>query len=691
MENIQKIKNKLKMKDILLKIFILGSILICSAFTSCSDEDDPFSGTDNYITSFSLIKDGIAYKGAIVNDKIQVDIIKSVDITGIKAEYELSELAVISPDPSTVTHWEEKMEFTVTSHNNSSRVYTLQINRTETPAVSSVTLLTQTDVDNFAASNVEFIDGDLIIGANVATTEIDSIKNLNGLLNLKKIANNLVVNNTFGAVNFDGLKNLESVGNIYMKKLTTRKVVEDSLDIELPKLATAGEIYVNSDLLRSITLPSLKSAFSFYVNGKSLSIVELPMLETVLSDFTIQSGTNSSVNTTNQKLQNIIIGKLKTVGGAMSLRGLLASNDIQLPLLESVGSNLSIEYLSNLQTIDASSLKTIGQTFTLKGLDAMETLSMPELLSSGAFIYSPNNNKEKLAELDLPKVEGIKGDFKIERSKLTTLNLPAIKEISGALSIAYSSLLTAINVPELSVCQKVYLSSVPLITSLDISKIKNLNNFELVACYKLAKVKSQNIDKVTLNGGSTLCDFTKFEGLESISESLSITNYTKNSDINFPGIKHIGKYSQTQGMNGETIIDFPDLETIKNLTITSASYLKKFNAPKLTTVSEIWNTSNMTNISSGDIHIPKLKKIGTLKFYGGTNAGLANSVKLKDLNDFSNVTDIEKVEIKWWGNMIDFSGLKNAISKIKMEDWTVEGCAYNPTYEQMKNGEYIKP
>lgn len=691
MENIQKIKNKLKMKDILLKIFVLGSILVCSAFTSCSDEEDPFSGTDNYITSFSLTKDGVSYKGAIVNDKIQIDIIKSVDLTGVKAEYQLSELAVISPDPSAITNWKDKMEFTVTSHNNSSRVYTLEINRTEIPAVSSVTLLTQTDVDNFAASNVEFIDGDLIIGANEATTEIDSIKNLNGLLNLKKIANNLVINNSFGAVDFEGLKNLESVGNVYIKKLPTRKNTEDSLDIELPKLATVGEIYVNSDLLRSITLPSLKSAFSFYVNGKSLYKVELPILETVLTDFTIQSGTSSSANTANLKLQNIIIDKLKTVGGAMTYKGLIALNNIQLLRLESIGSNLSIEYLSSLQTMDVSNLKTIGQTFTLKGLDALENLSMPELLYSGAFVYSPNNNKERLAKLDLPKVEGIKGDFKIERSKLTTLVLPMMKEISGTFSISNSNLLTEINVPELSVCQEVYLYSVPLITSLDISKIANLNEFELVSCYKLAKVKSKNINKVTLNGGSTFCDFTKFEGLESISESLSITNYTKNSDISFPGIKHIGKYSQTQGVNGETIIDFPDLETINNLTITSASYLKKFNAPKLTRVSEIWNTSNMTNISSGDIHIPKLKKIGTFKFYGGTNAGSANSVKLKDLNDFSNVTEIEKVEIKWWGSMIDFSGLKNAISKIKIEDWIVEGCGYNPTYDQMKNGEYVKP
>lgn len=677
------------MKNKLYILLILGSFLFGVLFTSCSD-DDPFGGTDNYITSFALTKDGVEYKAEVVNDILKISVAKNVDLTGATASYTLSELATISPDPSTITNWNGELEFTVTSHNSSSRTYALQVEYTESPAVSSVTLVTQADVDQFATLKAEVIDGDLILGTNDAVVDADPIKNLDGLLSLKKVTNNLIVKNSFSLTSLDGLKNLESVGNIYIKSLATRDQESNFLDFELPNLATTGDLYIDTEILRSVHLPKLETLFSCYINGKTLEKVDFPALKTVLIDFAVQSGTSSSVSTANQVLKDITLSSLSEIYGSVSFKGLIALEYIKLPLLKTVGASLSLENLSGFTLLEAPQLNTIKHTFLLKGLNDMESLSLPELTYSGSFEYAANSGKEKLTNFNLPKYEECGGDFKFTRSLMETLDLPALKSVANSFSISNNSLMTNINVPSLQLCNKVELSTLPVLKSLDISKIVGLEKFSTVSCYKLALVKSQNIKDVSLNGGSTLCDFTQFEGLETISGSLIISNYTKNAEMSFPGIKHIGTYTHSGGLNGETIIDFPDLETVENLKISSATYLKKLNAPKLTTVSDTWDTSYMSNISSGDINVPKLIKIGTFKFYGATYAGAANQMKLTNLNDFSSLTEVEKVEIKWWGSMTDFSGLKNIITKIKKENWIVDGCAYNPTYEQMNSGEWVK-
>lgn len=41
--------------------------------------------------------------------------------------------------------------------------------------------------------------------------------------------------------------------------------------------------------------------------------------------------------------------------------------------------------------------------------------------------------------------------------------------------------------------------------------------------------------------------------------------------------------------------------------------------------------------------------------------------------------------------MTDFSGLKNALPSLSADKWNVSGNGYNPTWEQITAGEYVKP
>lgn len=671
------------MKNISFKLLLIGLVIFNICFSSCSDDKDPFGGVDNYIVEFSLTKNDIIYQGKITENQLIIEIPKSIDLTGAKVQYTLSELATISPDPTSITDWNTEQTFTVSSYVSTTRAYTYLVKKTEGNTSKSVTLLTQSDVDRFVVGNIESIEGDLILGSNVATQEEDQIKNIEGLKTLIKISNNLYINSNVAVANLNGFENLESAGNIYISMDQSEELTE--VEVKFPKLAKTGELNIKGSRINVIDLPLLQSTYILTIDCKNITTITLPLLQKVFTDFTIQSGTNASTSTANSLLLKLSLEKLTSVG-SFNLIGLLSLEDLETPVLENIDGTFNLQYNNSIAILDIPNIAIIGGKLNLQNTNAIEKLSMPKLTLMGDFLYSPSYNQQKLNSIDFSSLKEISKDFKIERSLLTSINLPVLQNLKGQLYITDSPLVENINFPVLSECNNIYLYGLSLIESLDLSKAKNIERVTLITCSNLSEIKgNSNIENITLNGGSQFADIPNFVNLENISGTLEITNYSQNDNFAIKGIKHLGTYIQSSG-KANSIINLPDLETIDNLKCGSY-FLKKFIAPNLLTVTN-WDTSFWSNVESGDIEIPKLKKIGTFKFHGSTYAGAANTMKLTNLNDFAGVTQIDKVELKWWGNMTDFSGLKLIFPNLKKENWSVDGCAYNPTYEQMIDGEY---
>ena len=96
------------------KILILAAAVF--AFCGCNDkeENQPFAGIDNHITSFALTaKDGTVYRAALVGDEIVVSIPRNVSLEGATADYELCEQAILYPDPARITDWDNEHRFRV--------------------------------------------------------------------------------------------------------------------------------------------------------------------------------------------------------------------------------------------------------------------------------------------------------------------------------------------------------------------------------------------------------------------------------------------------------------------------------------------------------------------------------------------------------------------------------------------------
>lgn len=64
-------------------VFMLFAVL---GITGCNDKDDPFTGMDNYITSFILTQGSSSLKAELINDSIIITAPAALSLEGAKAE-----------------------------------------------------------------------------------------------------------------------------------------------------------------------------------------------------------------------------------------------------------------------------------------------------------------------------------------------------------------------------------------------------------------------------------------------------------------------------------------------------------------------------------------------------------------------------------------------------------------------------
>lgn len=235
-------------------------ILFCFAalcFTACSDDDLEFSGIegkDHYISDFALNVGGITYQATIAGDKITVEIPYNTDLKGATAAYTLSEGATINPNPSTIQDWENEWKFVVTSKMQESKVFSYTYRYADIEQSGSVVLATQAEVDNFAETGINRIDGNLTIG----TADGEEITNLEGLANLKQISNTLILNPSYKGADLSGLDNLEQLGSFKLGSIISTSKNTTLKTVNLPSLlGVVSDFVINSSVMKKF--PFLRS------------------------------------------------------------------------------------------------------------------------------------------------------------------------------------------------------------------------------------------------------------------------------------------------------------------------------------------------------------------------------------------------------------------------------------------------
>ncbi len=672
---------------------------ILSLFAGCDKEESPFEGSDTHILSFALTTaDGARYVASIDAGNILLPVPYGVSLSGATAEYMLCENASINPDPASISDWGNDHLFRVEAYDGSYESYRYGVEYTENIEEGTILFTTQEEVDAFASSGTTIVEGSVIIGAErEPSSQYDTIRNIDALASLKVIGANLVIRGTYKGRNIDGLANLEKAGGIYVGREDEKCALEGGFCLSFPKLASATDIIIVSDSIAKISFPALATVNNaFYVNSKSVEEIEAGLLQECFGDITVegrsQGSSSSSGTTVNQKLASLSLPALETVSGSLSVNNVWSLSNVDLPLLSEVKGSLSLTCLYGLEELEFPSLQMTGGDMEITSNDAMVSFSAPLLKGAGSLsVASSGSSYINLTDIVLGSIEEVNGDFSIKYASMENLSFPDLKKIAGKLELSTFYFLETLSFDSLEECGELSITSVANVRELDFSKVPQTGAITLSGCTGLVQMKSPKVvtGNLSITNASSNAEnmfLTEMPGLDTVRGTLRITaaNFT---EIEIPHIKSIGTFSHTSGTK-LLALRLPDTDTIGTLALSNLTALTTFEAPVL----RCTNSFSMSNLQKIEhVDVPLLESAGTLfRFYGGGSSLTASRSTVTKLDWFSSLKKAEKAEIRYCGNLTDFTGLSSLANNLSDESaWVVSGNRYNPTLADMKNGKYV--
>ena len=566
-------------------------LLLCTGYfmTACNDDDNdnPFVGTDNHILSFSLEKGENKWQAAIVDNEIVLTVPEGTELKDSKVDYKLSEQANITPDPATITAWDEERQFSVTSYNGTSQTYKYTIRRSAVSETGNFTLNSQTEVDAFIEKHqVSVIEGNLYI----ATTESseDPITNLDALKGIKEITYGLTIDKYYRGATVT-LPNIEKTGSI--------SIVSDVKGLPMTEVSFPKLQFVGGSL--SISLPSNNTS------EHKLKTINIPSLETVLQDIVID----------NKVLETVNFNSLRSVEGELKISPSTANEvleRLEFPALQVAGS-INLTRLSSLNSFSCPSLESCGN-FTL--LDT-----------------------KVLSNLNLPKLATITGTILLQEcTQFDNWNKPfQYLKSCNCMRIVRGATQQEINISGKGIKEL----SIEYITKF---KISGDGTFDGNLIIVDAMPEFNGISKI---GGLTVKSKTDitFTGITEITGSLLIGKPTTGNvgKLHLPDLITLGEFDATEALKTQKIplFDCPELTTITGDFIFVMSFNQRehtmefYQAPKLTTIR---GSLKIAGNSSANTKITDISCLEAL-----TTVGKVDITNLKGLNSLKSFDPLKKV------------------------------------------------
>lgn len=323
------------------KLYYLTIALVCAvAFCGCNDDDEnPFVGTDNYISSWGVVLGEENYAASIAGNEITLTVPDGTDLSGAKHQVSICEHATLAPDPNTIESWDSEQTFTVTSFTGEKREYKFNIRYSAISVSGGFMLNTQAEVDAFANSNVSVIDG--VVKIATESSE-DTIKNLHALSKITEINGILTIGSFYSGEDLQGLDNIQTLGGLV--------------------ISTGGD----HSQLSSIELKNLRKINNYFniLYSNKFEKIELPYLETVNGDISIRNGITASLN----------LNSLKYIGGTFDFSMADEATRIEFPSLEHA---MSIDVKSKM--LEYASFPELSSCQDISSDSKNLSLSIPKL------------------------------------------------------------------------------------------------------------------------------------------------------------------------------------------------------------------------------------------------------------------------------------------------------------------------
>lgn len=692
-------------------LMLAGVIL----FAACDDDGDSFEGKDNYITSFSLVQGTITLEASIAEGVITVKAPDNLTLAGAKANVKLSENAKISPDPASITNWDEEVQFTITSYNGTKASYKYTVDRQSIDDANTIVLETQAEVDAFGARGITSIGGNLVIGRPVG---LDSIRSLAPLAQLKNVGYSLIIYPTYASASLTGLDNLENIGNTLqiedVKYLTSAS---------LPKLKTVGGISIRNSLIQIANFPELTAV------NQTLSL-ECPLGEVRMPNLVSVKGALHLSTTSNSKaiMKQISLPKLEELGD-LNIYYFQNLTKIDFPVLKTMRSN-NFLLPTLLGYMNFPKLETITGTFTVPNASPLSEVSFPSLVSADGIVI----DGKKVRVLDFPKLTSVTQKLMIQNIPTSDIDkaFPVLTKVEGELQLRELANLKELKLPaQLKTIGKLSLYNR---TSTPISEIniKGINLGELSLMANASRGTKLIGDAVYHGTLSIITDgatspYPTFPTLDGFSEvdSLSFGTYISYmTDLNIKGIKKINKgltipnnslisisISDLEEVGGsftlntfnntimtDETLDVPSLKSIggdlsiamNSVSIRTLKFSNLSSVGKNFTIGTGYSDMWSGNREFSSLLFPALKTIGNnMKIFVDTYSN--KNTTLKNLDGFAALENVKGITVENQTALVSYEGLKKAMSSFPANSWITNGNSYNPTYDDLKAGKWVKP
>lgn len=711
----------------------ITGIICCLALlcTACSEEKPELPwGSDNYIVSFSLTTGADTYPAVIRDGRITVSIPYNVSLEGAQVSYELCEHASIYPDPATVADWNQEWQFLVSSYDNQNdRTYLYTVERTDIATDGSLTLRTQAEVDAFARSGINTVEGNLTIGGE---DEENPVTNLDGLKNLVSVRCDLTITAAYTGETLAGLENLTACESLRIG--STAHPNETLRQLSLPALKEVkGALCICGTALQTADFKSLQNvAGHFVLQSDALLQLTADELTSVAGNMTLVGTTADEAKAPCEqmyfpKLQRIdgtltlsrfdrLSGLGTTFGvltqaGALRYEHLALANTFEFPLIGTTG-DITVTDCPILRSVLLPALTDAG-SLEITGCPAIETLSFPKAERFDGDVSLATLPAIKDFGEFLPALKAISGDLSIEDLS----SLEGVLDLSGCtfspnstldLRLVAATRLTELRGGDFGGSLRIDASSLtpqPEAMPFGITGFKNLDTLRIAGFTHISELSlpTESCDDLTIENCGSQAPFTlSLPNLVEVRGTLLCRNCGKTGEANsasFPRLKNVGRQlSFYVGASSFTALEFPLLETVGNgepvsddpaddyaLYTMPSGCAGKFILPSLQRVNgnmlvSTWNTSTDRAVA---FRFPSLQSVAGEISVGHTAYKNRSVATL----DFSALTAAGAIRIGNLSSVTDFSTFTQVLPRLSEQTWSVTDCGYNPTYQQMLDGE----
>ena len=400
-----------------------------------------------------------------------------------------------------------------------------------------------------------------------------------------------------------------------------------------------------------------------------------------------------------------------TQAGALRYEHLALANTFEFPLIETTG-NITVTDCPILRSVLLPALTDAG-SLEITGCPAIETLSFPKAERFDGDVSLATLPAIKDFGEFLPALKAISGDLSIDDLP----SLEGVLDLSGCtfspnstldLRLVAATRLTELRGGDFGGSLRIDASSLtpqPEAMPFGITGFKNLDTLRIAGFTHISELSlpTESCDDLTIENCGSQAPFTlSLPNLVEVRGTLLCRNCGKTGEANsasFPRLKNVGRQlSFYVGASSFTALEFPLLETVGNgepvsddpaddyaLYTMPSGCAGKFILPSLQRVNgnmlvSTWNTSTDRAVA---FRFPSLQSVAGEISVGHTAYKNRSVATL----DFSALTAAGAIRIGNLSSVTDFSTFTQVLPRLSEQTWSVTDCGYNPTYQQMLDGE----